>query len=120
LAKNRLAVKRQTKQNKSLAKRRTDPVESVYRDIAEILNAARSISYRAINTTMVQAYWQIGRVIVEDEQKGNRRAGYGAALFPELSNRLTRISARVSTSETYVTCGSFISLSQIGTHCVPN
>lgn len=39
---------------------------------------------------MVQAYWEIGRVIVEEEQKGKKRAGYGEALLAELSRRLTK------------------------------
>src|SRR5207244_12211407 len=57
--------------------------------IAEILNAARSVSYHAVNQAMVRAYWEIGRVIVEEEQKGSKRAEYGESLIIELSQRLT-------------------------------
>ena len=39
---------------------------------------------------MVQAYWNIGREIVEEEQKGKGRANYGQALLNELSKRLTK------------------------------
>ncbi len=39
---------------------------------------------------MVQAYWEVGRIIVEEEQKGAERAEYGKALIKELSRRLTR------------------------------
>ncbi len=42
-----------------------------------------------MNFTMVQAYWQIGRIIVEHEQEGNLRSGYGKSVLQELSNRLT-------------------------------
>ena len=47
------------------------------------------IPYRAVNFTMVQAYWNIGRIIVEEEQKGKTKAGYGEYLLQELSVRLT-------------------------------
>ncbi|OQX21809.1 MAG: hypothetical protein BWK75_02295, partial [Candidatus Altiarchaeales archaeon A3] len=39
---------------------------------------------------MVQAYWNIGKIIVEDEQKGKERAEYGEALIKEISVRLTK------------------------------
>ena len=38
---------------------------------------------------MVEAYWNIGRIIVEEEQKGEKRAEYGKALVAELSKRLS-------------------------------
>ena len=46
-------------------------------------------AYRAINAAMVAAYWEIGRIIVEEEQKGQQRAEYGKGLLVELSQRLT-------------------------------
>ena len=42
-----------------------------------------------INAAMVAAYWEIGRVIIEEEQKGQQRAEYGKGLLVELSRRLT-------------------------------
>jgi len=50
---------------------------TLYNGIKTILQQARQTAYRAVNFTMVLAYWQIGRLIVEDEQKGRKRAGYG-------------------------------------------
>ena len=38
---------------------------------------------------MIRAYWQIGRLIVEDEQQGEQRAEYGKKVLEELSERLT-------------------------------
>jgi predicted nuclease of restriction endonuclease-like (RecB) superfamily len=61
-----------------------------YRSVAEILQNARRNAYRAVNFAMVEAYWQIGRMIIEEEQHGKRRAGYGEALMRSLSERLTR------------------------------
>ncbi len=57
--------------------------------IKSVLEAARSNAYRAVNFAMVQAYWQIGQLIVEDEQSGRQRAEYGAQLLKELSIKLT-------------------------------
>ncbi len=68
----------------------TKAVESTYSRIREILDTARSSAYRAVNFAMVQAYWNIGMVIVEDEQMGRKKAEYGEFLLKELSVRLTR------------------------------
>ena len=51
---------------------------------------SRNQAYSAVNFAMVQAYWQIGRIIVEHEQNGNVRAYYGKAVLQELSSRLTK------------------------------
>jgi predicted nuclease of restriction endonuclease-like (RecB) superfamily len=61
----------------------------LYHSIATILRAARANAYRAINFTMVEAYWNVGRTIVEDEQRGESRAEYGAAVLKNLAARLT-------------------------------
>jgi len=62
----------------------------VYGRVREILEAARSNIARTVNTTQVIANWLIGREIVEEEQKGKRRAGYGAKLLVELAEQLGR------------------------------
>ena len=61
----------------------------LYKNVKNIIETARNYSYNTINSTMVQAYWNIGRKIVEEEQKGRKRAGYGDYLIIELSKRLT-------------------------------
>ncbi len=43
----------------------------------------------AINLSMVYTYFEIGKMIVEEEQKGNERAGYGKYIIDELSKHLT-------------------------------
>lgn len=60
----------------------------LYGRVREILESARSNIARTVNTTQVIANWLIGREIVEEEQKGKRRAGYGAKLLAELSEQL--------------------------------
>ena len=59
-----------------------------YGRVREILDAARTGVARTVNTTQVMANWLIGREIVEEEQRGRRRAGYGTALLGELAERL--------------------------------
>ena len=61
-----------------------------YDSIAQVLRAARSNAYRAVNFVMVEAYWNVGRMIVEEEQQGKERAEYGSYLLKDLSTRLSR------------------------------
>ena len=63
--------------------------KSLVTDIQNILHTARTKSYAAVNFAMVEAYWQIGRRIVEEEQRGKGRADYGAQLIKSLSKSLT-------------------------------
>ncbi|MFC2116191.1 YhcG family protein [Bacteroidota bacterium] len=63
--------------------------ESFYERIKEILEDARKKVYRTANIEMLQAYWNVGREIVEEEQKGKDRAEYGSYLIKNLSNNLT-------------------------------
>jgi len=60
----------------------------IYDRIRRILESARSSVARSVNTTQVMAHWLIGREIVEEEQRGRRRADYGSRLLIELSSRL--------------------------------
>ena len=50
---------------------------------------ARGQVRQAVNTAMVQSYWEIGRLIAEHEQQGNRRAEYGKQQLQQLSQQLT-------------------------------
>ncbi len=67
----------------------TNNDNALYDSIREILLSARHRVYSAANAEMVQAYWNIGRCIVEYEQAGNVRAEYGKAVMQNLSKRLT-------------------------------
>ena len=59
-----------------------------YSNIKEILETARKKAYAAINFAMVEAYWEIGKRIVE-MQGGNDSSDYGKQLIKELSKKLT-------------------------------
>jgi hypothetical protein len=67
----------------------TAPI-NFYDTVADILRSARTNAYRAVNFAMVEAYWNVGRMIVEEEQKGKERAEYGQALLANLSRRLAK------------------------------
>ncbi|WCM41097.1 PDDEXK nuclease domain-containing protein [Flavobacterium sp. CBA20B-1] len=61
-----------------------------FSQIVDLLQSARSNVVRAINQTMVLTYFEIGRIIVEEEQGGKERAAYGKQLLKELSKVLTK------------------------------
>jgi len=58
--------------------------------VRAILHTSRRQALQTVNAAMVQAYWQVGREIVEEEQRGQDRAAYGTRLIEELSAVLTR------------------------------
>ena len=62
--------------------------DKFYKSIKEVLEESRKRIYRNIQSEMVQAYWQIGKMIVE-KQGGESRAKYGDGLIKELSIQLS-------------------------------
>ncbi|MGH7782264.1 MAG: PDDEXK nuclease domain-containing protein [Candidatus Binatia bacterium] len=58
-------------------------------EIREIVRAARARAFQAVNFAMVEAYWAIGKRIVEEEQKGQARAQYGEQLVQLVSRQLS-------------------------------
>jgi predicted nuclease of restriction endonuclease-like (RecB) superfamily len=62
---------------------------NLYANIATLLQAARQMIVQTVNQTMVYTYYEIGRVIVEDEQNGEARAEYGKQTLKNLSKKLT-------------------------------
>ena len=65
------------------------PTENIYSEIRQTILEARHHVYTAVNSAMVQTYWNIGRIIVEHEQEGKERAEYGTGLLKNLAQRLT-------------------------------
>jgi len=65
-----------------------DATPSLYDRVRGILETARTAVARSVNSAQVVANWMIGREIVEEEQQGSIRAGYGDQLLEELSARL--------------------------------
>jgi len=65
------------------------PNKPFFNDIRDILQQARQKAYTAVNFVMAEAYWNIGKRIVQEEQQGEARAEYGKNLVKELSKQLT-------------------------------
>jgi len=63
---------------------------SLIEEIKKLLLVSRQQLQQTINSTMVQTYWQIGKMIVEDEQDGNSRAKYGTKQLQTIANELTQ------------------------------
>ncbi len=61
----------------------------LYNAVSGIIEEARGKAYRAVNFVMVQAYWEIGRLITENELNG-QRAAYGKEVLKHLAARLTK------------------------------
>jgi predicted nuclease of restriction endonuclease-like (RecB) superfamily len=60
-----------------------------YKQVADLLAAARQFAKQQLDTTIVTTYYEIGRMIIEREQQGQKRAKYGASLIKGLSEYLT-------------------------------
>jgi hypothetical protein len=63
--------------------------DAVLADVVHLIESARHASARALNALITATYWSIGRRIVEEEQHGRTRAGYGEALLERLATDLT-------------------------------
>ena len=74
-----------------IMKKRT-PVNDmqILKDIRALIVSSKSKFQQSINSVMVQTYWQIGRIIVEDEQEGVSRAKYGAKQLEQIAETLTQ------------------------------
>lgn len=63
--------------------------DGFYSRILDLLKTARKTVVQSVNKTIVDTYFEIGRLIVEEEQNGKSKAEYGQNLIPELSQKLT-------------------------------
>jgi predicted nuclease of restriction endonuclease-like (RecB) superfamily len=57
--------------------------------VSEVILQSRQRVYRMVNSILLETYWQIGRLIVEDEQLGNQKAIYGKGTLKNLAHQLT-------------------------------
>ena len=92
-------------------------------EIKQIIISARNKAHTAINSAMIEAYWLIGKRIVEEEQNGKQRAEYGQEIIKTLSKELknefgTGFGERIlRDSRRFYLCFKDM---EFGTHCVPN
>ena len=66
-----------------------DAYAAILAGVTALLEAARHVAARAVNSLMTATYWEIGRRIVEEEQRGRARAAYGERLIERLAEDLT-------------------------------
>ncbi|MEM6260977.1 MAG: PDDEXK nuclease domain-containing protein [Bacteroidota bacterium] len=95
-----------------------------FTEVSQLLKQGRSKTYQAVNSIMVETYWQVGRRIVEQEQQGKHRAEYGKQLIPKLSRYLSDHLGKGfseanlwNMKQFYQTFPEF---DQFSTHCVGN
>ena len=62
---------------------------NLFQSIRTIILQSRERVYRVANSTLLEAYWQIGKNIVEEEQKGKAKADYGKGTLKNLASQLT-------------------------------
>ena len=74
-----------TENKKSIKQKDT----TLFSKVADLIEIARKTVVSTVNFTMVHAYYEIGKIIVENEQQGEHRAEYGKTLIIGLSKRLT-------------------------------
>ena len=67
----------------------TEVYDGLLQGVVRLLEEARKTSARSVNAIMTATYWEIGHRIVEREQEGRRRAGYGEAMIERLAVDLT-------------------------------
>ena len=82
-------MKKKTGKEIEIAQAQSNGYKNLVTQIGSLLVESRKQVFQAVNTTLVNTYWQIGRHIVEYEQDGNAKAQYGAELLDNLAKDLT-------------------------------
>src|SRR5438094_767270 len=80
---------KKTLSKKTVSKALSEEYGGLIGGIAELLEASRRVASRTVNALMTATYWEIGRRIVEFEQRGKKRAEYGEELLQRLAQDLT-------------------------------
>lgn len=75
--------------NKINTKNNEKIINSLFNQMGEIIESGRKKAFYQVNNTLVNTYFNIGKVIVENEQNGNIRTEYGKEILRKLSKRLT-------------------------------
>jgi hypothetical protein len=92
----------------------------IYNTIREIISLSRQRVFRMANTALLETYWQIGQIIVEDEQNGNAKAEYGKGTLKSLANQLTLEFGKGFDDSNLRNMRSFTKHFQFVTQCVTN
>jgi hypothetical protein len=83
-------------------------------EISQVLEHARQRAVRTINTLLTATYWEVGRHVVEFEQKGSQQAEYGTVLLKRLGKDLTaRFGRGFSWRNLYLMCSFYLTYPHI-------
>ena len=82
-------MKKKTGKEIEIPQNQSNGYKNLVTQIGSLLIESRKQVFQAVNSTLVNTYWQIGRHIVEYEQDGNAKAQYGAELLDNLAKDLT-------------------------------
>lgn len=63
-------------------------IDALYSEARQIIESSRANAVRSVDFCRVQMYWQLGKRIFDEEQKGKERADYGAYILQNLAKRL--------------------------------
>jgi hypothetical protein len=72
-----------------------EPNQTIYNDIRHILDTARQKAFSAVNFAMVEAYWQIGKRIVDEEQQGEERRKETVILDEAMERELDEVEREI-------------------------
>jgi predicted nuclease of restriction endonuclease-like (RecB) superfamily len=75
---------------KPVKRARVGAYDDLLAEVADAIEKARSVAARSVNAVMTITYWHVGRRLVEQEQQGSARAGYGEQLLKRLSLDLSK------------------------------
>lgn len=68
-----------------------EETEDLFSDAKQIIDSGRNVAYQSVNVAMISTYWSLGKRIVVEEQRGEKRAKYGAKIIQQLSEELTTV-----------------------------
>ena len=92
--------------NQKAVRAKPSDYNEVLASVVELLDAARRVSARVVNSLMTATYWEIGRRIVEHEQAGSKRAGYGGHYSKACPATSREDSGADSGSSNFAPCGN--------------
>jgi len=96
-----------------------EKVKPIFEEIKQLVNNSRERVYTAVNTEMLNLYWNIGKIIMEIQQ-GNERANYGKNILEKLSEKLTREFGRGFSVDSLERMRKFYNMFKNPQHCCGN
>ena len=94
--------------------------QELYSSIAKIIIDAKTQVYKSSNIIMLKMYWEIGQLIIKEEQDGELRATYGKSTLIKGANHLSREFGKGFNERNLNNMRAFSLHFQFGTQCVPN